>query len=556
MTQNPMIADVSEATAFLDAHPDMQFFEIIYTGLSGVPRGKRLRRHELTPLYENGRFLPSSMLVTDITGQDVEQTGLIWQGGDADKIGRPIPGRLAMAPWLGSDIAQIPLSVYELDNSPIGLDPRHVLARVIERFVKDGLTPVVACELEFFMLDQERTPSGGVQLARWPLTGARPTQHDQYSLREMQEAAPFLQELWAASDALGVPLEGAISEYAPGQLELTLKHHDDALRSADDAILTSTPPRAWPRSMAAKPPSWPSRSPSRRARGMHMHVSVNDSAGKNIFASEAAEGSPELGAAIGGMKALLADSMAILAPNANSYRRFRANSYAPVAPVWGVNNRTCAFRVPAGQPRTPATSSTASPALTPTQRWRSPVLLAAVHHGIAQKLDPGPPVTGDGYAHAEATGERIPANWFAAVDRFEQSAVLRDYLGETASSALMYRSSAPSRSAFSALFRTSITIGICAEPKPIHAPTHALEAAQRPRDRRQRRLYRLDRDRRGSADAVGLWVGERVLVVSNTTGARLETYTIAGKRGSRIISMNGAAAHTDQDRRANHRHGL
>src|SRR4029078_7897394 len=104
MTQNPMIADVSEAKAFLDAHPDMQFFEIIYTGLSGVPRGKRLRRHELIPLYENGRFLPSSMLITEIPGQDVEQTGLIWQGGDADKIGRPIPGRLAMAPWLGPDI--------------------------------------------------------------------------------------------------------------------------------------------------------------------------------------------------------------------------------------------------------------------------------------------------------------------------------------------------------------------------------------------------------------------------------------------------------------------
>ena len=62
-----------------------------------------------------------------------------------------------MAPWLGADIAQVPLSVYELDNAPIGLDPRHVLARVIERFAKDGLTPVAACELEFFMLDRERT---------------------------------------------------------------------------------------------------------------------------------------------------------------------------------------------------------------------------------------------------------------------------------------------------------------------------------------------------------------------------------------------------------------
>src|SRR5262249_33284203 len=140
-------------------------------------------------------------------------------------------------PWLGTDIAQVPLSVYELDQTPIALDPRHALKRVIERFAADGLTPVAACELEFFLLDAKRASDGGVALARWPLTGARPTHHDQYSLRQMQEAAPCLHELWAAADALGVPLEGAISEYAPGQLELTLKHHADVLRAADDAIL-------------------------------------------------------------------------------------------------------------------------------------------------------------------------------------------------------------------------------------------------------------------------------------------------------------------------------
>ena len=122
--------------------------------------------------------------------------------------------------------------------------------------------------------------------------------------------------------------------------------------------------------------------------------------------------------------------MAILAPNANSYRRFKPNSYAPVAPVWGVNNRTCAFRIPAGAPHTRhiehrVAGADAHPALALA------VLLAAVHHGMTQKLDPGPPVTGDGYAHAEETGERIPTNWIAATDRFEQSAVLRDYLGES-----------------------------------------------------------------------------------------------------------------------------
>lgn len=426
---NAMIADVSEAQAFLDAHPEMQFFEIIYTGLSGVPRGKRLRRHELMPLYEQGRFLPSSMLVTDITGQDVEATGLIWEGGDADKVGRPVPARLAMAPWLGPDIAQVSVSVWELDNTPVDLDPRHVLARVIERFAKDGLVPVAACELEFFLLDRERAPDGSAQLARWPLTGERPTQHDQYSLREMQEAEPFLRELWGAADAINVPLEGAISEYAPGQLELTLKHHADVLRAGDDAVLYKHAAKGVALKHGCEVTFMAKPFAQRAGSGMHMHVSVNDKSGKNIFASDAPEGSPELRHAIGGMKALLADSMAILAPNANSYRRFRANSYAPVAPVWGVNNRTCAFRIPAGAPHTRhiehrVAGADAHPTLALA------VLLAAVHHGIEGKLDPGAPVSGDGYAHAEATGERIPTNWFAAVDRFAESAIMKDYLGE------------------------------------------------------------------------------------------------------------------------------
>jgi len=121
--------------------------------------------------------------------------------------------------------------------------------------------------------------------------------------------------------------------------------------------------------------------------------------------------------------------MAIFAPNANSYRRFRANSYAPVAPTWGVNNRTVSLRVPAG----PAggrhvehrvAGADANPYLALA------ALLAGVHHGLSNEIDPGPPVQGDGYAAAAQSQQRLPANWFAAVDLFDRSAVMRDYLGD------------------------------------------------------------------------------------------------------------------------------
>lgn len=422
------IADPKEVKAFLDKHPEIQFFEIVFTNLAGVPRGKRLRRHEIEAVYENGRFLPGSILVNDITGQDVEATGLVWEDGDADRVARPIPGRITPAPWLGADVAQAPVTMFELDGAPHDLDPRHVLQRVIDRFVADGLVPVVACELEYYLVDARRTPAGKIQLPPSPLTGDRATQHQVYGLREVEEASGFLRDLWASADAMGIPLEGAISEYAPGQLELTLKHHADALRAADDAVLYKRAAKGVALRHGCEATFMAKPFADLAGSGMHLHVSVNDKAGKNIFASDKPEGEPVLAHAIGGMKALLGDSMAIFAPNANSYRRFKANSYAPVAPTWGVNNRTVSFRVPAGGPNTRhiehrVAGADAHPALALA------ALLAAVHHGITNKVDPGPAIVGDGYAQAEG-GEKIPTNWFAATDRFADSAILKAYLGE------------------------------------------------------------------------------------------------------------------------------
>lgn len=422
------IADPKEVKVFLDKHPEIQFFEIVFTNMAGVPRGKRLRRHEIEAVYANGRFLPGSILVNDITGQDVEATGLVWEDGDADRVARPIAGRLTPAPWLGADVAQIPMAMYELDGKPHDLDPRHVLKRVIDRFAEDGLVPVVACELEYYLVDARRTASGKIQLPPSPLTGDRATQHQVYGLREVEEASGFLRDLWASADAMGVPLEGAISEYAPGQLELTLKHHADALRAADDAVLYKRAAKGVALRHGCEATFMAKPFADLAGSGMHLHVSVNDKAGKNIFASDKPEGEPVLAHAVGGMKALLGDSMAIYAPNANSYRRFKANSYAPVAPTWGVNNRTVSFRVPAGAPNTRhiehrVAGADAHPALALA------ALLAAVHHGITNKVDPGPAIVGDGYAQAEG-GEKIPTNWFAATDRFADSGLLKDYLGE------------------------------------------------------------------------------------------------------------------------------
>jgi glutamine synthetase len=426
---SPMVADPQECRDFLTAHPEVKFVEVFFTSMTGVPRGKRLRIHELQAIYDYGRFLPGSVLVVDTQGADCEETGLVWEDGDADRRARPVPGTLKLAPWLGPDMAQVMLSLYELDGTPNDLDPRHVLRRVLDRFAADGLTPVVACELEYYLVDLERTASGDLQPPKSPLTGHRPDGIQVYGLPELEAIAPFLRELWATADVLDVPLEGAISEFAPSQVELTLKHKPDALAAADDALIYKRAAKGvalrhgCEATFMAKPWS------DRAGNGFHVHVSVNDAAGNNLCASEDLEGSALLKHAIGGMKALMGDCMAILAPNANSYRRFKANSYAPVAPTWGVNNRTVSLRVPAGPPPTRhvehrVAGADGNPYLVLA------ALLACAHYGITNKIDPGPAVVGDGYAAAAKENVRLPSNWFAAVDLFEASTVLRDYLGE------------------------------------------------------------------------------------------------------------------------------
>lgn len=430
MTKPPLssnkIADVSEAHAFFAANPDIDAVDIIFTNMCGVPRGKRLRQHEVIAVYESGRFLPGSAVVVDITGRDTEETGLVWEDGDADRYVKPIPGTLVRAPWLGENAGQFLTSFYELDGTPNDLDPRHVLGSVIDRLAADGLTPVVAVELEFFLLDLS---SGKPAPAKGLLTPHRSGDNQVYGLRELEDFKPFFDDLYAACDAQNIPLESAISEYAPGQFELTLRHKPDALRATDDAVMYKrlvkgvAVKHGLEATFMAKPFA------HEAGNGMHLHISMADESGNNAFASEDPEGAPILRHAIGGMKAALGESMAIFAPNANSYRRFKANSYAPVAPTWGVNNRTVSLRIPAGSPASRhvehrVCGADANPYLAVA------AVLAAMHHGIKNSIDPGPAVVGNGYEDEASAGVKLPNNWFAANDAFEASPLMNDYLGQ------------------------------------------------------------------------------------------------------------------------------
>jgi glutamine synthetase len=431
MTQNPQalgVASIEECDAFLDANPQIQNVQIFFVNQSGVPRGKNLRRRDIRPVFEYGRMIPGTMLALDITGADVEESGYVMSDGDADRRGRPVPGTFAPAPWLGDDFAQVMLSVYELDGSPCDVDPRHVLKRVIDRFKEFDLTPVVACELEFYIVDRKPTEGGEHQGPAALTTGHRSKDIQVYGLRELDDFQPFLDDVYKFGEAAGLPLESAIAENAPGQFEIGLRHRADALRATDDAqifkrVVKGTAVRhGFEATFMAKPHN------GLAGNGQHLHVSLIDRDGKNVFASDDPLGSPLLRYAVGGMGAMLEESMAIFAPNANSYKRFQANLYAPVAPTWGVNNRTVGFRVTAG----PASSRHIEHRICGADANSTlavAALLAAIHHGLKQRIDPGPPIVGDGYKQAAEHGLSLPKYWPKTLDAFEASTRMPDYLG-------------------------------------------------------------------------------------------------------------------------------
>src|ERR1041384_2731242 len=151
----PRIAVPAELEAFLAANPDIEAVQILITDPSGVPRGKSVRREELARIFDSGRQVAGSILGLDITGKDVDDTGLVWDTGDADMCARPIAGTLVRAPWLAAPTGQPMLTMFTGKGAPAPADPRHCLVRALDDFARDGMSPVVACEIEFYLLKEE-----------------------------------------------------------------------------------------------------------------------------------------------------------------------------------------------------------------------------------------------------------------------------------------------------------------------------------------------------------------------------------------------------------------
>lgn len=414
----------TEYEQFLDEHPAVRFIDAVTIDLCGIFRGKRYPRDDLAKLYRSGLALPYTVYLMDVTGDSCDPGGRGFTDGDPDGICLPVPGTLVPVPWIDESRAQVLTTMTEPDGTPSLIDPRNVAAHVLKRFEPLGLKPVLAFELEFYLLDQERDSAGRPQAPVSPLTGKRESATQVYGITELDGFSAFFADVERTARVQNIPVGVASSEFAPGQYEVNLHHVSDPLVAADHcALLRNLVKRvATKHGMQATFMAKPFLELS--GSGMHIHLSLLDRAGNNVFDGGAADASATLHYAIGGMMEMMADSSGIFSSHANAYRRLSPNMYVPVARSWAVNNRSVAFRIPVSdgsnrRVENRVAAADANPYLVLAS------VLAGVHHGIVNKVDPGAPSEGNA---CDVCDPELPRTWAQGLDATQSSKLLREYL--------------------------------------------------------------------------------------------------------------------------------
>ncbi len=410
---------VDEADVFLAAHPAVRWIDLILFDMNGIPRGKRFRRDDLKAAAKNGVLMPSTVFIMDARGNCVEETGRLWETGDPDIAFRVLSGTLAQTPVGDGSLAQGVLACVETDD----LDPRGVLAAQVAALKAEGRTAVAAVELEFYVTKPDaagafslNTPDGLADNPEFGMT---------FQFEEMNALRPFIDDIYRICEVQGLPIDAVMQESGPAQFEINLKHRNDAVAAALDALLLKRAVKAAAKAnglaatfMAKPHHDW-------CGSGMHVHASLADQSGANLFAGDPL--SPLFRNAIGGLQATMRDFMAVWAQSANAYRRYVPKSYVAMTAEWGFNNRNVALRIPlasgaATRIEHRVAGADANPYLVLA------AILAGMRHGIASAVEPGPVANGAADARTAPT---LPTAWVNALDAFETSPIVAKAFGTT-----------------------------------------------------------------------------------------------------------------------------
>ena len=391
--------------------------ECLVPDITGNARGKIIPADKFS--HDYGTRLPEGIFATTVTGDYPDDYYDLTSPSDSDMFLRPDPDTVRMVPWATDPTAQVIHDCYTKDGKPHDLAPRNVLRRVLQAYEDAGLRPVVAPELEFFLV--ERSADGGLRPAGVPGgAGAREHALEIASLERTAMFAPYFDALFDACAAQRIPVTGHGHESAPGQYEVNFAPGEplamaDAVWRFKRLARETAVRHGFLASFIAKPFA------DQPGTGMHWHASLQHAhgphAGLNAFVDAQGRDRPQLAHFIGGLQAHAPAAMALLAPWAHSFERLRRSDASPTDARWGDDDRAVAFRLPASSPanrriehRLPG--GDASPYLTLASMLGTGLL------GLQGELP------------RQDRGPALPRTPRDALDALHASAALRDLLGE------------------------------------------------------------------------------------------------------------------------------
>jgi len=393
--------------------------EGIVPDMAGVARGKFVPANKFR---REGLKLPESVLIQTVTGEcsDTDQVDEV----DRDMILRPDASTIRMVPWASERTALVIHDCFTQDGDPIDISPRYVLRRVLDLYKAEGWQPVLAPEVEFFLVKPNTDPDIPLEppVGR---SGRQETVRQAFSIDAINEFDPLIDDIYDFCEAQDIVVDNLVHEAGAAQLEINFLH-GDPLDLADQVFLFKRLVReaAMRRNIYATFMAKPMENEPGSA--MHMHVSVVDEkTGKNIFTDAKGEDSQAFLSYIAGLQRYIPEATMLFAPYVNSYRRFMGRLSSPINVQWGYDNRTVGLRVPRSdtearrvENRVPGADANPYLAFAAT--------LAAGYLGMKQKMSPGKQIVGSAYELPHS----LPREVSQAVGMLRASDGMRQMLGD------------------------------------------------------------------------------------------------------------------------------
>ena len=394
--------------------------ECVIGDLPGIARGKAVPAAK----WERQQFfhLPESIFFQTITGDWGEAAG---PDGftEPDMVLKPDLSTATAAPWADDGTLQVIHDAYRNNDEPIGFSPRNVLKHVVAKYAEKGWTPVVAPEMEFYLVSRNTDPAKGIE----PMIGrtGRPAAARQaYSMTAVDDYGPVIDFIYEYAEIQGFEIDGITQEGGAGQLEINLLH-GDPVELADQVFYFKRLIREAAlkhdcfATFMAKPIE------GEPGSAMHVHHSILDKDGNNIFTDEDGAETAAFMHFIGGLQQRLPNVIAIMAPYVNSYRRYVRDHAAPINLEWGRDNRTVGIRVPLAPPAARRIESRLA-GMDVNPYLNIAASLACGYIGLVNQFEPDKIFKGDAYKGEDD----IPRDLFTALDLFDEAKDLHEVLGE------------------------------------------------------------------------------------------------------------------------------